>query len=127
LLTIATTPAKTLVGLAVKLRFIKRELDEGCSSEDLMDGAIRRRRAAGRRGGVSAAMLIDLAHAGKLPLRIANALIADSWHTVEDLAKLIMREFRTIPNVGPIGCQIVRDLLAERGFDVGHLEEKPAG
>jgi hypothetical protein len=27
--------------------------------------------------------------------------------------------------MGPIGCQLVRNLLAEFGYEVAHLEEKP--
>jgi hypothetical protein len=69
--------------------------------------------------------IIELAETGKLPRRLASALIADGLYTVEDLARLTRRRLLLIPLVGPRRRQIIRALLAERGFSVSHLEEPP--
>jgi hypothetical protein len=69
--------------------------------------------------------LLDLAAVGKIPPRLANALVADGRHTVEDLAAMSLRDLRLVPKMGPIGRQLIRNLLAEFGYGVAHLMEPP--
>jgi hypothetical protein len=72
---------------------------------------------------VSAPSLLDLAEAGKLPPRLPMALTADGLHTIPDLAGLTRKRLQTVPMVGPIGRQIVRNLLADHGYNAAHLAE----
>jgi hypothetical protein len=69
--------------------------------------------------------LLDLAAVGKIPPRLANALVVDGRHTVEDLAAMSLRDLRLVAKMGPIGRQIVRTLLAEFGYDAAHFMEPP--
>ena len=76
-----------------------------------------------RGAAVLSAMLLHLAAAGELPRRLARALVAKGKDTLDDLGRCSLRELMTTPNVGPIGRQIVRNLLANHGYDVTHLAE----
>jgi len=76
---------------------------------------------------VSVASLFDLAAAGKLPHRVARAMVADGFHTIADLAGLSRHRLRCVPQVGPLGRQIIRDLLAANGYDVAPVPPNSGG
>jgi hypothetical protein len=70
-------------------------------------------------------LLSDLVTTGKLPRRVAKALIADGKKTLRDLSRMTLGDLRLVPMLGPIGRQAVQNALAEHDFGVGHLEEPP--
>ena len=72
--------------------------------------------------------LLDLAAAGKMPMRTAKTLVRDGKFTLGDLAKLTPWHLTVIPNLGPKERQSIRDTLAGHGYDIARLEEpRPKG